>query len=183
MPIQWRASSEADHFDLWFYNGIKWTLIEGGEGVKGTQFTTTILPPDTGNKKNCLVKVIAYDSSNKPAGNDLSDRPFTVEVVKLTKPNVGGLLVSGEPLTITWTTYDTIQPITKVLLSYTLDGGVTWLKITTPPSFTGNPGSFDWTVPRVPKTSRKCKVKVTLKDAKGVTRGTDMSDTAFTSSP
>jgi hypothetical protein len=184
--IQWRASSEADHFDLTFSmdNGLTWKAIEGGKGVTGTEFITTLLPPDSGNKTTCRVKVTAFDSTNKNVGNDLSDKPFTAEVIRLTEPNGGGLpLISGEPATITWTTYDTAQPITKVLLSYSLDGGLTWVKITTPPGFTGNPGFFDWTVPKVTKANKKCKVKVVLKDATSVTRGSDLSDNYFTISP
>jgi hypothetical protein len=183
--ILWGALPEATTFKLFYSldNGTIWKRINTGAPLTGSSYLWQV-PKTGGNKKRCLIKIIAYGSSGLRVGNDRSDGPFSIEVVKLTEPNGGGLpLKSGDPLTITWTTYATIEPVTKVLLSYTLDGGLTWKKIPTPPTFTGNPGSFDWTVPNVKKPKAKCKVKVVLKDAKGVVRGSDISDNYFTISP
>jgi hypothetical protein len=106
--------------------------------------------------------------------------------VKLTSPNGGGApLKQNDTINITWTAYETSEPITKVQIYYTKDGGVTYYLITTL-SGTYPLGGYSqpWTLPPVgtiPKT--KCKVKVVLKDAKGVIRGSDASDSYFTIEP
>jgi hypothetical protein len=182
--IRWGAPPEATTFKLFYSldNGTTWMRINTGAPLTGSNFLWQV-PKSGGNKKACRIKVVGYNGS-KIIGADTSDKPFTIEVVKLLSPNGGGTpLKSGDPLTITWETYATVESITKVLLSYTLDGGPTWIRIPTPPTFTGNPGSFDCTVPKVKKAKTKCKVKVVLKDTKGVTRGNDMSDNYFTISP
>jgi len=110
----------------------------------------------------------------------------TVGCVVILKPNGGEMISSGSNYDITWTAYDTSQPITKVKLFYTKDAGVTWNSIPGPSGTTYPPGSYSqsWTVPPVGTTTRtKCKVKVVLKDAKGVIRGSDASDNYFTIEP
>ena len=169
--VEWRASSEADHFDLSFSfdEGTTWTPIQNGSGVNGTSLPLTVPVPNAGNKRKCLMKITAFNASGVKVGTDVSDSPFTVEVVKLTSPNGGPPpLKSGLSYPITWTLYDTAKPITKVQLLYTLDGGTTWNSIKDPPPGPFDPGdySFPWT-PRVGKQKNKCKVKVILKDENG----------------
>jgi hypothetical protein len=130
--------------------------------------------------------VIAYNGAGKQIGSDTSDKPFTIEVVKLTYPDGGPPpLKQGDSINITWTAYDTIEPITKVQLFYTKDGGVTYSLIRTlSGSFSPGPYSQSWTIPSVGTTPKtKCKVKVVLKDQKGVIRGSDVSDNFFTIEP
>ena len=50
-------------------------------------------------------------------------------------------------------------------------------------NLTGSFESHEWTVPEVVKRKTKCKVKVVLKDAGGVTLGSDVSDAYFTVNP
>ena len=174
--IQWSAPSNAVKFDLKLSmsNGTTWTTIENK--VTGTSYSWTV-PTPANNKEKCLVKVIGYDASGVELGEDKSDAPFTIEVVKVTSPNGGEPLESGKTWTITWQTNGTISPVAKVELYYTSGGGI-WKKITTRSS---NTGSFPWEVPWV--SSTKCKVKVVLKDASGRTVGSDVSDKVFTIKP
>jgi len=135
----------------------------------------------------CFVRVVGYnDTRTKKIGSDTSDKLFTIEVVKLTSPNGGPpSLKRDETINITWTAYETTKPITKVQLYYTKDGGTTYNSIITL-SGAYPPGDYSqsWTVPPVGTTSKtKCKVKVVLKDAKGVIRGSDVSDNFFTIEP
>jgi hypothetical protein len=123
------------------------------------------------------VKVIGYDSNGTPIGEGISNKPFTIEVVRVTSPNGGETLTSGNTLTIQWKTNKTIRPVAKTVLKYTTDGS-TWKKIKT---LTDNPESFNWKVPA--ESSTKCKVKVILKDASGVNIGTDVSDKVFKIQP
>jgi len=179
--IQWTATSPATQFKLQYTmdNGLTWIPITT-DFIGGTSYDWTV-PTPSGNKKyTCLVKVRGYDASAKKVGADTSDKPFTVEVVKLTSPNGGDSLISGIPHTIIWTTNDTVNPVVQVKLYFTTDGGTTWKLI--PATITGNPGNYDWT-PIVTTKKKNCKVKVVLKDVSGKTVGIDVSDSYFTIQP
>ncbi len=178
--IKWQAPSSATKFTLKLSmdNGITWSTI--ATNITGNSYNWAV-PKPANNKRKCLIKVIAFNASNVKIGADRSDGLFTIEVIKLNTPNGGGEpLISENPYDITWTTYQTIRPIAKVILTYTVDGGVTWKAITT---FTGNPGTYSWTVPTVSNSKTKCKVKVVLKDSAGNIVGSDVSDAFFTISP
>jgi hypothetical protein len=177
--IQWYAPPELATFKLKYSmnNGTTWKPIDSGITDTSYDWTVPIPPKD---KKKCLVKVIGYDGWGEKVGVDKSDAPFTIAVVEVTSPNGGEVLISGDPHTITWTTNETKEPVTKVVLKYTKNGGKRWKKIET---LTENTGTYDWTVPDVPKTKIKCKVKVVLKDARGNTVGSDTSDSYFTIEP
>jgi hypothetical protein len=175
--IQWSAPPEAVKFTLTYSkdNGTTWNLI--ANNVIGTSYDWQV-PALLNNKKQCLVKVKAFNSEGVMIGKDKSDSVFTIEVVKLTSPDGGEVLTSGTPHTITWTNNATKNPVASVKLVYTTNGGTTWILIDTP---TGNPGSYEWTVPDV--TSSSCKVKVVLKDTTGTAVGKDASDGFFTIQP
>jgi hypothetical protein len=197
LTIEWRGCSDAVKFDLMvsFDSGATWRFIDDkgtpgvieGKGVSGTTLTTKVPSPGTGNSKTCFIKVIAYNGAGKQIGSDASDKPFTIEVVKLTAPNGGGAPVKqNDIINITWTAYETSELVTKAQLFYTKDAGVTWNSIPVPSETNYPPGNYSqsWTVPGVgttPKTN--CKVKVVLSDAKGVIRGSDVSDAFFSIQP
>jgi hypothetical protein len=175
--ICWEAPLEAVKFDLYYSltNGTSWNFIKTIAGLYCTHWEE--VPVVTANKKNCRVKVIGYDSNGAKVGEDISDKPFTIEVLRVTSPNGGETLKSGDTVTIQWTTHKTVIPVAKTVLKYT-NNGTTWEKIKT---LTGDPGSYSWTVPNV--SSTKCKLKVILKDSNGVNVGTDVSDKVFTIQP
>jgi len=176
--IQWVAPPEMVSFKLKYSmnNGTSWSTIESGitEPSYGWAVPT---PPK--NKPKCLVKVIGYDASEKKLGVDKSDAPFTIEVLTITSPNGGEVLTSGSMHTIIWQTNGTKNPVEKLTLLYTKNGGKTWQPIGT---LTEDLGSYDWMVPGVPvaKLKGRCRVQVVLKDAKGNTVGKDISDGDFT---
>jgi hypothetical protein len=178
--IRWEGSSPAVKFGLLYSmnNGLTWRWVTA-DFVTGTSYDWRV-PTPPGNKKTCLVKVIGYDGSDKRLGTDLSDAPFTIEVAKLTTPNGGEQLTSNALYSITWEANETARPVAKVTLSFTKDGGVTWVTIKT---LMGNPKSHEWKVPTVIKARTKCKVKMVLKDAAGVNIGSDVSDAYFTITP
>jgi hypothetical protein len=187
--VQWEAPSRAVAFKLKYSldRGLTWIPIPNtAEFITGTNYDWQV-PIPWGNRKQCLIKVIAYDSYGKKIGEDESDYLFTIEVVKLTWPNGIEVLASNSTQTITWTTNATKKPVAKVRLYYTKDGGVTWNPICDPITgkcaLTGNPGSYEWEVPTVGKWKDKCKVKVMLKDASGNILGEDASDRWFAIQP
>jgi len=177
--IRWVAPPEAVNFKLKYSmdNGKTWKPI--ASGIADTSYEWTVATPSK-NKKECLVKVIGYDGSDKKVGTDKSDSTFTIEVINVIYPNGDELLISGDPHTITWTTNETKKPVEKVVLKYTKNGGKKWKKIDT---LTDNTGTYDWTVPDVPETKTKCLVQVVLKDASGNKVGSDKSDGYFTIQP
>jgi hypothetical protein len=193
--VEWRACAAAASFDVMFSmdNGATWKNVGDGntpvmielEKLTGTALPVKILPPSTGNKTKCLLKVVAYNGRGAKIGEDKSDIPFSVEVVRLDSPNGGSPLNAGDETSITWTIYETAQPITRILLYYTKDGGTTWRSIDTLTDiFSPGPDSYPWTVTSVgTKAKTKCKVKIILKDEEGVTRGQDVSDAFFTIEP
>ncbi len=193
--IEWNACDAAASFDVMFSmdNGATWINVDDGntpvliemEELAGAALPVKILPPSTGNKTKCLLKVVAYNDRNVKIGEDTSDTPFAIEVVKLDSPDGGVPLSAGDETSVTWTMYETAQPITKILLYLTKDGETTWkLFDTLKGIFPPGPDSHPWTVPSVgTKAKTKCKVKIVLKDEKGVTRGQDVSDAFFTIEP
>ena len=157
-PITWAVLlPNATSFKVSFSidNGTTWKLI--GTGIPGTS-TPWPVPLLTKNKTACLVKITAFDSSNKKLSTDKSDAPFTIEVLTI---NGIGPCASGQICPITWTMPGAIAP-DQLQLSYTFDGGVTWKKelaVAMPLV-----PSYSWTAPTVnrPKTT---KVKLTFKAA------------------
>jgi hypothetical protein len=179
--ICWQAPSNASRFDLFYSlnNGTSWNPIKTGTGPGCLHWE---IPVVTANKKKCRVKVIGYDSNGMLVGEDISDKPFTIEVARITSPNGGEVLSTGSTWNIKWEDFETIRPVAKTKLFYSTNGGNTWNLIKT---LKGDPGligaSYSWTVPSV--SSTKCKVKVVLKDASGINVGKDVSDKVFTIGP
>ena len=91
-------------------------------------------------------------------------------------------MTSGGQHTITWTTNATVAEVDHIVLSYTLNNGLSWKKIN-PSADSADDGSFIWNVPDVSKQKNNCKVKIVLKDASGNTVGSDVSDGVFTIQP
>jgi hypothetical protein len=187
--IEWGAPASAVNFKLFYSvdNGVTWVAITQGF-VTGTSYPWTV-PFLPGNKKWCLVKVVGYNANGVLVGFDRSNAPFTIEVVKLTYPDDGETFSSGGRETLTWTVNATKRPVASIQLYYTKNNGTTWLPITTlKPITTPNPSrtipwppvEYEWTVPHVTTSKSKCKVMVVLKDADGVTLGSDKSDGYFT---
>jgi hypothetical protein len=129
------------------------------------------------------VKVIGYDSNGAKVGEDISDKPFTIEVVRVTSPNGGETLKTGNTHTIKWVTNKTIRPVKKVKVyrwrvnRYSGSGTYTLVSC-----INGNPGTYNWTAP-ASSDDESHKIKVVLKDELGNTIGSDMSDKFFTIQP
>lgn len=177
--IQWNAPMQAVSFTLQYSinNGTTWKNI--ASGVEGSSYNWTV-PAPIYNKSTCLVKIIEYNISGVPIGEDVSDSTFTIEVVRLTSPNGGETLVSDNVHTITWQTNGTLRPVANIKLYYTINSGSTWKLITT---LEGNPESYIWTIPSVTSRKNRCKIRVTLLDESGKIIGRDPSNRYFTIKP
>lgn len=93
--------------------------------------------------------------------------------VTLTAPNGGETLTPGNVYTITWDATDDVG-VASVSLYYSYDGGTNFDLID---NVSGNPGSYDWTVPNTPST--QCLVKIYAYDAAN-NEDWDVSDGFFT---
>jgi hypothetical protein len=177
--IQWGAPPGAVKFTVRYSvdNGVTWKTI--ARDVTGNSCDWTV-PTLARNKKKCRVKVIGYDETGVKLDSDISDSPFTIEVIRLSSPNGGESFTSGDPAEIGWIRHQAVHPVTKVKLYYTKDNGATWTLIK---KLNGNPASDFWTVPTVARSKTNCKVKVVLYDASGYSVGSDVSDGTFTINP
>jgi hypothetical protein len=180
--ITWESSPNMTTYGLRYSmdDGATWLPIKGAEHVTDNHYIWRV-PIPVNNKKACRIKVIGYNAASVSLERDVSEKPFTIEVVKVTSPNGSETWASGERRSITWLTNETIEPIAKIKLLYTKDNGSNWLPITT---ITGsNPGTYDWIVPPMTKAKKNCKVKLILKDSAGNSIGSDISDQVFAMQP
>jgi hypothetical protein len=173
--VQWGPAFNAADLQYSTNNGSTWKTI--ASKVPGTSYDW-LVPAPANNRTNCLVRVTGFNSSGRKVGKDISDSVFTIEVAKVTWPDGGDTLKSGDTQTITWRATETIRPVASVKLFYSTNGGTSWKAIKT---VAGNPGRYDWTVPNV--SSSNCKIRVVLKGDGGATVGNDVSDGFFTIQP
>jgi len=181
--IQWEPPPQAVKFRLLHSmdDGLTWKLIHPDKNyVSGTSYNWTV-PIPSANKKKCLLKVTGFNSNGLQIVADSSDMPFTIEVVKVTSPQGEKVLTSGSTSPVQWQTHRTKNPVERVSLTYTMDGGVTWKSIS--PPLMGNPETYNWKIPSVANRKTNCKVKVVLKDKAGNIVGSDASDGSLTIEP
>ena len=174
--IQWTAPFQAEKFKIFYSmdNGATWILITSD--ATGTSHSWTVPVPPS-NKNTCLVKVVGHSASNVKVGEDKSDKPFTIDVVRLVSPNGGEVLKTGDPYTIQWEINGTKSDVTKVNLYYTTNGGASYTLINSTP-LDGASRTYDWPVPTPTANMGKCYVKVVAYSGNTVL-GTDTSDKPF----
>lgn len=188
--ITWNAPAAAEKYDLYYTtnNGTSWSLITSNltsANLTNISHTWTV-PVPNGNKTACKIKVVAKNAANAIVGTDISNAPFTIQVLRVDSPNGGDILSSHvNPNDIRFTIIGQTNA-QRAILSYTMDGGVTWKPITTMVGGLGTPQQYtysSWMVPSVPVQKTLCKVKVVITDFYGVVLGTDTSDANFTIRP
>jgi hypothetical protein len=178
--VQWSAPLKASKYSLMYSknSGTTWNLI--ANNITGRRYEWNV-PIATKRTNTWRLKITAYDASGKKVGTDNSNSNFKVAIASITSPNGGETLTSGGSHNITWQTNPSGTTISKVILSYTNNGGAKWIPLFT---YSGtNPGSHSWTIPMVTVAKTKCKVKVVLQDSTGKTIDSDTSDFYFTIQP
>ena len=193
--ITWNGPEGVDHYRVQLSpdNGTTWSTIPGAENLPGTarSFSWTVNVP-LKNRAGNLVRVRAFNANNVVIAGDRSDRPFTIEVVRVISPNFGGeILVSGDEFDIEWHIHATRRDINRMRIEFTRNGGQTWEKIAVldaaddfaPAVVVGDEWTYNWTVPTVLVPRKQCKVRVTLRAPNGNIIGRDASDRVFTLQP
>ena len=123
------------------------------------------------------IRVTARDAGGADLGSDESDGDFVVEVVRLKLPAAGAVFTSGRRARIAWKTNATRKPVTTATLTYSLNGGASWLPLAT---LSGNPGFFFWRPPAVAHPRTRGVIRLVLRGSSGRQLGTDDSDYFFT---
>jgi hypothetical protein len=138
------------------------------ENVANPNFSSKVLC----GRKYCFA-VTAYDiyGNESPLSDEIS---WPIQVFS---PNGGEIIPSGSSCSIQWYADSRAE---EFELLYSVNKGRSWHPIAT---LTGSFRSYEWTVPEVVKRKTKCKVKVVLKGAGGVTLGSDVNDGYFRISP
>jgi hypothetical protein len=172
--ISWGAPPQAEGFDLLYSmdRGRTWESI--AQGLTSTTHDWTVPVPGN-NTSTCLVRVIGFNSEGMTLGSDRSNAPFTIEVVRVTSPERGETLISGDVKEITWITHETIRPVASVEILLSQDRETRWRSLA---KLAGNPGIFRWSVPSVARNAVG-KIKVVLMDTEGNVVGSDVSDGFF----
>jgi hypothetical protein len=151
-------------------NGVTWLGAVGTLTAPGS-FDWSV-PTPVKNTTKALVRVISQNASNVKLGSDKSDRPFTIEVVSITAPVAAEIVTKGSVYPVTWTTNGTKGPVSNAKVFYTFGSSGIWnvAKGTVVDPL----GSFSWDVPS-PAKAKIVKLKVVLKDARGVIVGNAVS--------
>ena len=138
------------------------------ENVPNPEFSLNV---SYGNKYYFVVTAYDIDGIESSPSDEIS---WPIQVYS---PNGGESIASGSTCPIQWYADSRAE---EFQLLYSVDKGKSWHPIAT---LTGSFRSYDWTVPAVVKRKTKCKVKVVLMDAEGVTLGSDVSDAYFRVNP
>ena len=130
-------------------NGISWNTITAS--TPSTGFYTWNQVPNT-LSTNCKIRI---SDATDSAPSDESDQFFSIVPapdIKVTSPNGGETIQSGNNFEIRWTS----ESVENVKIEYTINGGAIWNTII---SSTPSIGSYVWT--NVPSAnSYQCKIRI-----------------------
>jgi hypothetical protein len=153
--ITWTYTGPPSQYDIEYStdNGTTWNLVATNVSVGAGGGSYAWVIPNTPSTQ-CLVRVTDMID---PTRTDVSNAVFTIAAPTITvvSPNGGESWLIGSTQTISW---NSVGPISQVMIEYTSDGGTTWNLIAAPvPNGTGG-GTYSWTVPATP--SGFCIVRV-----------------------
>jgi hypothetical protein len=162
--IQWNTSDSfgvvSADIELSTDNGATWSPIASSY-TGGSPYPWTVANAEATSAK---IRVTARDAAAN-AGIDYSGvfsiSDLTAPTVTVLSPNGGETWESGAEHPILWSATDNVG-VTTVDISYSSDGGSTWIPLATGES---NDGTYPWTVPS--NYSTNCQVRVQAYDAKG----------------
>ncbi|HBX51921.1 MAG: hypothetical protein A2275_12175 [Bacteroidetes bacterium RIFOXYA12_FULL_35_11] len=158
--------------DLSVDSGMTWTPVANVTNNTGTYSWAC---PNTYSNK-CLVKVSEY---NNPTVYDISNAVFTIAPgLLLTTPNGDNGTEEWRVCTQTTIKWTAGGGSNYYKIEYSTNNGTNWTTIAANYYGTGNPVTYDWTIPNTPST--QCLVRVT--DNSYLLK-TDVSDATFSIQP
>jgi hypothetical protein len=179
-----RDKAEPWDYEVYFPMAPPSIKIPYDGGVENFLFTYTPKNPGTyylyvlseGNYYNIMGKAV-FEGTDQygwvKAFTVTSPTDTVPPSVKVISPNGGETWNVGETRTITWTASDNVG-VNKVDISYSTDGGKSWIIIATN---LPNTGSYQWKIPSTPSTN--CLIRIEAYDGAG-NKGSDISDGTFT---
>ena len=132
-------------------NGTTWILLSNNQANDGTYTWTNT----TANiySTQCLIKV---SSVSNLSHSDVSNANFTVKpAVTVLTPN-GGQNLGG--CTVTSVTFDRSPAYNAYTIEYSSNGGSSWTSMTSSFTASGNPATYNWTLPNNPSTQGLVRV-------------------------
>lgn len=170
IPIAWESHPNATYYNISYSlnNGLTWIPIENGIMSNNYNWTTSNF------KKNvkCMILVTAFNSNYVQIASDKTDLPFNIELAKINRPTGGEVLTNGNTLNISWTSSLLLANTYKVSVYYKINNSFMWKLAGT---VNGNPGSFNWTIPFVPKNS-VAVIKLVFRNNSGSVLGVAISN-------
>ncbi len=136
--VRWSNSSNVSLINIDYTADSVWTSVASNIPAANGTYTWTI--PTIGSN---TAKIRISDAASGQQITDVSDANFTISLIRVTSPNGGEYLHSGDTTRIRWTTSSDISTI-DVDVSY--DNGGTWLNILSGINSSGQ--SALWTVPQ-----------------------------------
>ncbi len=147
-------------------NGATWTEITPSVSAGSGSYTWSPIPNTISS--NCKIRV--SDATN-PAFFDVSNVIFSIvnPLATVTYPNGGESFVGNSSPTVYWSS---LGLGSFVDLFYSIDGGSSWTQFA---FSTSNDGNQSWTIPNLPSTTCKIRVRDT-----SFPNSEDVSDANFT---
>jgi fibronectin type 3 domain-containing protein len=177
LTLAWDSNTEDDLAGYYLYYGTQSRDYDHTIDVGNvTQYTVRDLEPGT----RYYLSLTAYDISGNESDFSSEVNGVPEEAVKVISPNGGEILTSGGSHPIEWETNGIEDSVSRVIIQYSRNGGRVWKRVA---SLRGNPGMYEWSVPKVRKTKSQCTVKVVLKGARRTIISNDTSDNYFTIGP
>jgi hypothetical protein len=163
--VSWRGPDQRVSYTVKYSKNNGATWITAASGITGLT-TPWPVPAVASDNQQVLIRVICFDDFGRQLGRDISDQPFSIDLLNIDSPSLPGKWNSGDQINIQWTEYATKAQPDSVRLFYSLNAGATWVKIDEVA-----PGtlSYPWTIPTVGNTKSQCMIKAVMKDASGGT--------------
>jgi hypothetical protein len=170
--VRWGAPASAVKFRLMYSlnGGTSWALISNN--ITGNSYNWAV-PTVRGNKTNVWLHLRGYRANGTVVSSDKSNARFSIDVLTVTAPALGGSCSSGVGAfcPITWVTNGAAGIVKTIVIEYTKNAGKTWLPVTTINNTGGlydTGGTFNWDIePAVLSNFPNSYVKITLKDVAG----------------
>ena len=162
--IRWTASSDISTIKIEYTtNGSLWENVVASENAALGYFDWVV--PDNPS----ATAQLRITDINNPSVNIAYSDTFSIASLTLTSPNGGEEWFSGSYHTISWQSTN----VTRLLLEYSIDNGLTWNTIDN--GVDAGSGNYSWLVPYTPSN----EVLVRISDA-NYSNVNDESDNKFT---